>query len=82
MGWVRSGECNRCGDCCRTGDPFTKTPNVLCPVGRENPDGTVTCTNLRHPYFMAGCVVWPTKPEHIADKPRCSFTFEWVEDGD
>jgi hypothetical protein len=22
MPWVRSGECNRCGECCLTGDPF------------------------------------------------------------
>lgn len=22
MSWVRKGECNRCGDCCMSGDPF------------------------------------------------------------
>lgn len=37
MAWVRKGECNRCGDCCMTGDPFNGELGVgevpgVCPL--------------------------------------------------
>jgi len=32
------------------------------------------------PYYMSGCNVWPDHPDQIADKPHCTYKFEWVED--
>lgn len=74
MPWLRSGECNRCGDCCRSGDPFTGQPG-LCSLGRQAPDGTVTCTGREHPYYLNGCNVWPSEPSQIAAYPNCSYRF-------
>lgn len=80
MPWVREGECNRCGDCCRSGDPFTGLPGI-CPIAIENADGTVTCGNRESGYYVMGCNVWPSIPEHISAYPNCSYTFRWVSDG-
>ena len=78
--WLREGECNRCGDCCRSGNPFTGEPGT-CPIAQEMPDGTIHCTDRTNHYYMIGCRFWPSMPEHIVDYPRCSYTFKWVEDG-
>ena len=32
------------------------------------------------PYYMSGCNVWPTVPDHIKDYPRCTYSFEWRDD--
>lgn len=29
MAWIRKGECNRCGDCCKSGNPFERLQEVL-----------------------------------------------------
>jgi len=42
----------------------------MVPRGREDP------------YYLSGCNVWPDNPDQIADKPGCSYTFEWVDHGD
>lgn len=78
MPWVRSGECCKCGDCC-AGDPFTGSAQGFCPLSAPQADGTRICTGRAHPYYLAGCVDWPSTPEQIADKPRCSYTFAWVD---
>jgi len=31
------------------------------------------------PYYMSGCNVWTANPDQIADKPGCSYTFEWSD---
>lgn len=76
--WQRAGECCRCGECCR-GNPFTGEPDGWCPLARMEADAKVTCTDREHPYYLAGCVVWPTHPAQIADKPSCSYTFTWID---
>lgn len=81
MPWQRTGECNRCGDCCK-GNPFDNSDNndVYCPL-LQLVAGVFTCTDRQHPYYLQGCNVFPQHPSQIADKPNCSYSFEWVEDG-
>jgi len=83
MAWVREGECNRCGECCKSGDPFGGAEGIgefpgACPL-LVTVDGNLACSNRQHPYYLAGCNVWPSIPEHIVDYPSCSYTFEWRE---
>lgn len=84
MAWLRTGECCKCGDCCR-GNPFVPDgdPNEPCPLlGVVRKDGTRLCTGHGvDPYYLSGCNVWPTIPEHVAKYSRCSYRFEWVDDG-
>lgn len=80
--WRRVGECNRCGECCRSGDPFNGelgAPSIAgaCPLYRES-DGLGACADRAHPYYLGGCASWPSEPEHIADYPSCSYRFEPV----
>lgn len=72
----REGECSRCGDCCKTGDPFSVPPESApaCRLYRER-DGVGECTDRAHPLYLNGCNVWPTKPEHLRDYPRCTYRF-------
>jgi hypothetical protein len=75
--WRREGECSRCGDCCRGDftDPHS-TPDVPCPLLRRDAAGVAACAGWgEHPYYLSGCNVWPSKPEHIADMPRCTYRF-------
>ena len=76
MTWVRHGECNRCGSCCK-GDPFTGSAEGMCPLFRWH-EKVGECTDRQHPYYLAGCNVWPQRPEQLRDHPECSFTFDWV----
>lgn len=82
MSWVRSGECCQCGACCKGTDPFLGElgpPPVpgYCALyrlfgdhghcaGHEAPE---------HPYYLKGCNVWPSIPDHIKEYPLCSYTF-------
>lgn len=85
MAWIREGECNRCGECCKSGDPFNGEEGMnpqfpgVCPLYREL-NGVGECTNRQHHYYLNGCAVWPSQPEHIQDYPSCSYTFRWQED--
>jgi hypothetical protein len=86
MAWVRTGECCRCGECCKTGDPFNGEmgePEITgaCPLLTLLSDGLHSCTDRQHPYYLMGCNVWPSIPEHISDKPSCSYEFHWIADG-
>jgi hypothetical protein len=81
MPWVREGECCRCGECC-VGDPGREDMTRPAPVEGYCPlyrivDGVGACSDRQHPYYLAGCNVWPSQPSHIADKPSCSYTFRW-----
>ena len=53
------------------GDPSGDTACLghlgFTPEGKEDP------------YYMAGCNVWPTDPAHIADLPRCTYSFVWQD---
>ena len=86
MAWVRSGECCKCGDCCR-GNPrpteWADAPNGDCPLlGILRTDGTRLCRGHGvNDYYLSGCVSWPSVPAHIQDYARCTYKFEWVEDG-
>lgn len=64
-----------------------------CPLLRFHEgasEGDTTCVGHtgvvapgnEDPYYMSGCNVWPQDPVQIADKPSCTYTFEWVDDGD
>ena len=82
--FIRTGECNRCGECCATGDPFEGAmgaPEIpgACPLLTLQFDGFHACKDRRHPYYLQGCNVWPTHPGQIADKPSCSYKFERVD---
>lgn len=78
--WVRSGECCRCGECCRSGNPLDVEPQIegACALLALLPDGLHACTDREHPYYLSGCNVWPSRPEHVVDYPSCSYTFEAV----
>jgi len=80
--WRRLGDCNRCGACCRSGDPFNGErgdPEVAgaCALYAEL-GGVGTCKDRRDHYYLIGCALWPSLPRHIADYPRCSYTFERI----
>jgi hypothetical protein len=84
--WVRHGECNRCGECCKSGDPFNGEEGVgefpgACPL-LSLVDGLHHCLgrDISHPYYVNGCSQWPSIPEHITAYPSCSFTFTWQDD--
>jgi hypothetical protein len=86
--WRRTGHCCRCGQCCE-GDPFSGeegTPAVagMCPVFRwetaptADSPGIGACSNREHRYYLGGCNAWPSLPEHIEDKPLCTFRFQRI----
>lgn len=84
MSWVREGECCKCGDCCR-GNPFRgEVPNThddMCPLlGALTKDGERLCTGHGvHPYYLNGCNVWPTVPEHVSAYSRCTYRWKWKD---
>lgn len=84
MGWVRNGECNRCGECCKSGDPFNGRMGIgefglsVCPLLKLI-DNLHTCSDRQNNYYLNGCAHWPSRPEHIVNYPSCSYTFEWVD---
>jgi hypothetical protein len=50
------------------GDGFCIGHTGAVPVGQEDP------------YYLAGCVVWPTDPSNIVNYPNCTYTFTWIDD--
>jgi len=83
--WERSGECNRCGECC-VGDPFNGTLGPAevpgyCPLFRWLEPGRGHCSDRQHSYYLSGCNTFPSHPSQIADKPSCSYSFRRVSDG-
>lgn len=78
--WKRTGDCCRCGECCESGNPFTGQAGVPCPLLHRTADGLTACSDRSHPYYLSGCNVWPSKPEHIVNYPSCTYRFERVGD--
>ena len=83
MTWIRSGECNRCGECC-VGDPFNGEEGPasvpgFCPFYRIV-DGIGACCDRTNAYYLAACRDYPTDPQQISECPSCSYTFSWVDD--
>jgi hypothetical protein len=79
--YLRTGYCCRCGQCC-VGNPFSEDDNEpepvvenYCPIFRWLEEGVGHCSNREHPYYLRGCVDWPTHPGQITDKPGCTYEF-------
>ncbi|MDD1770046.1 MAG: YkgJ family cysteine cluster protein [Methanomassiliicoccales archaeon] len=85
---VRSGDCNRCGDCCKprffvdedakefyrdNGLPENGQCQFLALI-----DGEWTCTI--HTARSAHCRAFPWEPENLVGLKRCSYRFELVDD--
>jgi hypothetical protein len=83
MAWVRSGECCKCGDCCRGGiGNLPAQPDGACPFLEREEDGQRLCAihDSQNTYWSRGCNVWPSDPRHIAKYDRCTFSFVWQDD--
>jgi hypothetical protein len=93
MAWVREGYCCKCGECC-VGDPFTddNRPRAAvvpgyCPLFEWRGDKEGFCighigavpAGKENPYYLSGCIAWPSDPLHIADKPSCTYSFRWED---
>jgi hypothetical protein len=83
MAWVRHGECNRCGDCCKgdlqTEDMPQRQVDGYCALFKWTADGLGCCTDRTHRIYSSGCNIWPDEPALIADKPNCSYSFTWED---
>lgn len=80
--WRRTGECNGCGECCQSGDPFNGERGVGalpgCPLQVMFGD-LVRCTGHgTDSYYLSGCNVFPQMPDQVKDYPSCSYVFERV----
>jgi hypothetical protein len=79
--WIRYGYCNRCGSCCRTGDPFDGSEGLpviqnACPFYQEEQrPNTGNCTRRDHSYYLQGCNDFPSHPRNLEDHPDCSYRF-------
>lgn len=91
--FLRTGECNHCGECCRLGDPvasgkphhlawFTKSELEsedrvadVCPLWRA--EGRCA-GHGDHPFYRAGCHLYPQHPRDLDATPSCSYRFERV----
>lgn len=91
--WRREGECNRCGECCRSGDPFApRVPKSArqrpCSYYRER-DGVGECVAraMTDPpgrvqrYLEIACYPWPSAPSCLVGYDRCGFSFEVTDGG-
>lgn len=84
--WERTGECNRCGECCNTGDPFQgemgdAPVHGACPLFQWAEPGRGRCSDRQNHYYLNACAPFPSNPDQIADKPGCSYTFRKLSDG-
>lgn len=66
MAWIREGECNHCGSCCRG-----------CV---HHDDKAMRCKDRQSEIYLSGCNVFPTHPRQVALNPGCSYSFRWIED--
>src|SRR5262245_46671855 len=53
----------------------------LCPLLHFQPDGLAACVGHgSDPYYLSGCHVWPSHPDHIKDHDKCTYKFVWKDD--
>jgi hypothetical protein len=52
-----------------------------CPLFSLLADGRGNCTDRSHDYYLNACRHWPSHPDHLEDKPNCTYQFERVGDG-
>src|SRR5258706_14814353 len=62
----RSGECNRCGACCKI--------LFQCPFLGTDAEGQYTCKIYEQRF--AQCRLFPLHPEDLREVAECSYTFE------
>lgn len=87
--WRRTGACNHCGACCRSGDPFSgaegpaEVPGA-CPK-LTIVDGVFLCSyrtgrphDRGYAYYANGCASFPSDPHHLDLYPDCSYRFERI----
>ena len=66
--WRRTGDCNRCGQCCPPCSFFAWSGSL----------GMCTDRTEANPLYAGGCWVWPNEPWHIEPHTSCSYRFERV----
>lgn len=89
--WRRTGYCSRCGDCCEDpenifsstdgngeANPLTQEVPGKCAYYKMLPDGKHGCTGMTTQYYKNGCAYLPSKPEHVAEWPNCTYRFERI----
>jgi len=72
-------------------DLWKRTPERpgACPLLHlhpGDPEGEASClghtgyakTGEEDAYYLSGCNVWPSIPEHIQHLERCTYKFTWV----
>jgi hypothetical protein len=74
--WRRTGYCCHCGACCQA-DVDTGAAGA-CHYLATDANGVLQCTGRASAAYLNGCNVWPSVPEHIADKPACTYVFTRV----
>ncbi len=62
----RSGECNRCGDCCKI--------VFRCPFLGTDAEGQYTCRI--YDYRFSQCRLFPLHAVDLREVKQCSFTFQ------
>lgn len=77
MEWVRVGECNHCGQCCNSGNPYTGELGP-CPHLLAQDKNRCAIHGVEDSYWGSACKVWPDHPSQIALYDKCSFTFRRV----
>jgi hypothetical protein len=68
----RTGYCCRCGACCQS-------EQGPCVYFARREDGLGECVGRDSALYLNGCNVWPSKPEHVALYPECTYRFERIE---
>lgn len=74
--YLRTGYCNHCGACCKSGDPFTDDPNLPCSKLVTDHSGAHHCGGRDTELYNKGCNVWPTHPNHLRDYADCTYVFK------
>ena len=76
----RKGYCSRCGECCKTDNPY-KANSAAEPCSKlelVGPDNYACGLWRTSGYFMQACYGFPYRAEDIKDMPECTYYF--VED--
>lgn len=74
----RLGYCGRCGECCKSGNPYTGIAGEHCPHYSET-RGVGHCNDHTGALVANACAHWPSLPEHISAYPSCTYRFEVAE---